>query len=272
MCIRDRFVNLLGMQFVPVPITGGPTAGQKVYFCIHETRVKDFRAFVNGDKSFDYARGEVPYTWIGTKSLTQVKGKGWQDPGFNQDETHPVTCVSWEDARAFTAWLSRREAGLTYRLPTDHEWSCAAGIGDLENASSSPDGKDGKIEDVWPWGRTFPPADQMGNYADSALAKKYGKDFGVIDGYNDGFAGTAPVMSYPSARSRDGLYDLGGNVHEWCEDKYNAKEAWRVLRGGSWAYYFPSALLSSRRSLFTPSYRNVYFGFRLVVVAAGSGG
>ncbi|MBP7948855.1 MAG: SUMF1/EgtB/PvdO family nonheme iron enzyme [Verrucomicrobiales bacterium] len=275
------FENSLGMKFVPVPIAGGPTDGQKVYFCIHETRVKDFRAFVTADKTYDYSKGMVPFTWTGTE-FKPVPGKGWDSPGFNQDETHPVTCVSWEDAQAFIAWLNKQEPGLTYRLPTDHEWSCAVGIGDRENAAASPESKHAKIEGVYPWGTSFPPPSGSGNYADSAAAAKFEKRIEGISGYTDGYAGTAPVMSFPKGRSNDGLYDLGGNVWEWMASGYDGNDPLgkdrtltkgRALRGGSWDLNGPGGLLSSSRGFYDPGSRGIISGIRLlVVVGAGAGG
>ena len=57
--------------------------------------------------------------------LTLGDGDSWRDPGFPQTERHPVTCVSWDDARAYVSWLSRT-TGMSYRLPTEAEWERAA--------------------------------------------------------------------------------------------------------------------------------------------------
>src|SRR5690606_36612881 len=93
---EQPFENSLGMKLVPVP-------GTEVLFCIHETRWKDYAAYA----------AENP----------GIRG-GWKDQGFDgftiaeRAEEHPVAHVNWEDARAFCAWLSKKE-GRTYRLPTD---------------------------------------------------------------------------------------------------------------------------------------------------------
>jgi formylglycine-generating enzyme required for sulfatase activity len=218
------FTNSLGMDFVPVP-------GTQVQFCVHETRVADFAAFVADSASFDYSAGTEPYT-ADTDGWQQRCGFSWKKPGFTQTDAHPVTCVSWEDARAFCSWLSRKE-GKTYRLPTDHEWSVAVGIGRNEDASASPESKDGKVEAVYPWGGDFPPSTPVGNYGGEDM--KIGKEpssWSVISGYRDGHSRTAPVMSFSA--NKLGIYDLGGNLWEWCDEWYDAEEEYRVLRGGSW--------------------------------------
>ena len=206
------FVNSLGMRFVPVP-------GTNVLFSVWETRVKDYQAFCDATE------------------------RSWDKPAFTQTGDHPAVNVSWQDARAFCEWLSEKE-GKRYRLPTDHEWSCAVGIGDRENADASPKSKD-TIADVFPWGEQWPPPNDAGNYfgeecktaAGLAELKAAGYDslssLPVIKGFNDGKVFTAAAGSFrPNGL---GIYDLGGNVWEWCQDEYGPASAFRVLRGGSWA-------------------------------------
>ncbi|OAI56753.1 hypothetical protein AYO49_00560 [Verrucomicrobiaceae bacterium SCGC AG-212-N21] len=250
------FVNSLGMKFVPV-------SGTKVLFCVHETRVGDFAAFVSGSASYDYSSGEAPHTLDELKPRREFS---WRKPGFTQSDEHPVTCASWEDADAFCRWLSKME-GKTYRLPTDYEWSLAVGIGDQEGASATPESKSGKIEGLYPWGRSFPPRGVVGNYADSA-AKAKDVGFARIEGYTDGYATTAPVMSF--AANEQGLYDLGGNVSEWCIDWYSPlKKESRVVRGASWGSNEPAYMLSAARSGSPPTLRFVIIGFRVVLVVSG---
>jgi formylglycine-generating enzyme required for sulfatase activity len=231
----NAFVNTLGMPFVPVP-------GTEVQFCIWETRVQDYAAYAA-------ANAGVDGSW---------KNFGL---GFKQADTHPVVNVNWEDANAFCAWLTKKELaegkikeGQKYRLPTDAEWSVAVGLG--QEKGNTPREKRQGIKDVYPWGKEWPPPVGAGNYSKSLKVDKFDR--------------TAPVGSFSA--NKDGLHDMGGNVWEWCEDWYvPAAKTRRVLRGASWSIFGPVHLLSSFRDFLTPDDRNVFFGFRCVLVG-GSGG
>ena len=235
--------NSLGMRFKPV-------AGTKVLFCIWETRVQDYAAYAAANSGVD-GRWKDP-VWAG-KPVT---------PG----PTHPVVEVSWDDAKAFCQWLTEKErkdsklsAGEEYRLPTDAEWSWAVGIGDREG-SGTPKEKDGKLKDVYPWGTQWPPPNKAGNYRDLGEHK--------IAGFHDGYEHTSPVGSFSA--NGQGLYDLGGNVWEWCEDWYSSGQIARVLRGASWINNSPDYLLSAYRYSYTPDYRLNNLGFRCVLAGGSS--
>ncbi len=234
---QKAFTNTLGMKFEPVPGTG-------VAFCIWETRVKDYTAYAA-------ANAEIDEGW---------KNFGPGFLGFKQEDTHPVVNVSWEDAQAFCEWLTKKDmaagkikAGQKYRLPTDAEWSMAVGLG--QEKGNTPGEKNGGFDGVYPWGNEWPPPKGAGNYD---------PPFG---GHEDGFKFTAPVGSFTA--NKIGLHDLGGNVWEWCEDKYIPITPKRVLRGASWADI--ALMLSSERSNSHPNSREIYIGFRCVLVG-GSGG
>jgi formylglycine-generating enzyme required for sulfatase activity len=234
----NAIVNTLGMKFVPVK-------GTDVQFCIWETRVKDYAAYAA-------ANAEVDESWK----------KPFGDE-FKQEDTHPVVRVNWDDANAFCEWLTKKElaegkikAGQKYRLPTDAEWSVAVGLGKEEG--NTPKEKQMGVKDVYPWGNQWPPPKGAGNYYGSLNVDKFDR--------------TAPVGSFSA--NQFGLHDMGGNVFEWCEDKYSPTHTSRVLRGASWNYGdYPDDLLSSGRYYYTPDYRNAYsgVGFRCVLVG-GSGG
>jgi formylglycine-generating enzyme required for sulfatase activity len=202
------------------------------------------------------------------------KFKSGHDSGSYQGQSlnggrQPVVNVSWDDAQAFCAWLTQKErqAGLigpnqSYRLPKDWEWSVAVGLN--ESKSGTPKDKDWKIEGAYPWGTTWPPPKYAGNYAD-ATAKAAFPSWGVIEGYDDGYAVSSPVGSFKS--NKFGLYDMGGNVWQWCEDFYDGQSGGRVLRGGSWGDFEPRYLLSSCRGGYDPGSRDAGNGFRCVFVA-----
>ncbi len=224
------FVNTLGMKFVPVPIAGGPTGGQRVLFSVWETRVQDYEVFAKE------TRHKAP------------------KPEFPQGPTHPVVGMSWDDAQAFCKWLTERErksgklaANESYRLPSDHEWSCAVGIGDREDAAQLPEEKNQKITDVFPWGTVWPPPAGAGNFSGEEVSgQETWPDQKVLRGHRDDFPATAPVGSF--AAERLGLFDLGGNVREWCEDWFDAKQEGRVMRGASFDIAAGAFLRSSYRS------------------------
>jgi serine/threonine protein kinase len=243
-------VNSLGMEFVPVP-------GTRVLFCRWEVRRKDFEAFV-AKSGYDMSRGEAAIT-VESDGLKQAGGD-WRDPHFQQSDNEPVVCVSWEDAQAFCTWLSKEE-GRRYRLPTDHEWSCAAGIGDREDSRAVARDKDGRVTGIYPWGTQWPPPEGAGNYADTSW-KQIRPEFSAIEEYRDGFANVAPAGRF--AANSLGIYDLGGNVLEWCEDWYENQKS-RVLRGGSFCSYERERLMTSSRFSDAPAYRFVSNGIRVVV-------
>ena len=211
------FENSLGMKFMPVP-------GTNLLFSVWDTRVQDYRAFV------------------------QATGRAWAKPSFPQEVNHPAVNVSWEDTQAFCKWLAAKE-GREYRLPTDTEWSLAAGL-PVENGST-PKEKDGGVKNTYPWGIGWPPPKGAGNYNRALLVDDYEK--------------TSPVGAFPE--NRYGLYDLSGNVWQWCEDWYDNFQRRRVLRGGAWNSCTQDILLSSFRYYSYPADQYDNIGFRCVTPA-----
>ena len=237
-------------------------AGTKVLFSIWDTRVKDYAAYAEANRG----------VWF------QWRKVEWGGEPVSNGPEHPVTMVTWAEAKAFCRWLTEKEqrAGLIsgdqlYRLPTDAEWSVAVGL--QEPDVGTPKDKNCKIRGVYPWGTEWPPPSGAGNYADGAAKRRFRnlnqRRFGslsVIEGYEDGYATTSPVGSFRA--NRYGLYDMGGNVQQWCEDWYDTGQSSRVLRGGSWLDSYPAYLLSSFR-IGGPDIRGYGIGFR-VVLAGGS--
>lgn len=225
--------NSLGMKFAPVG---------DVQFSIWQTRVSDFEAFAGA---------------------VNLRSTAWKGPGFKQAPNHPVVNVTWQEAIAFCKWLSDKEhkdgalpANTIYRLPTDLEWSVAVGL--AEESGKNPEARDMGVPDVYPWGNQWPPPAGAGNYT----GEETGSDV-AIKGYDDGFAWTSPVGSFPP--NKYGLYDMGGNVWQWVMDAWNGESKHKVLRGASWYNgALKLSLLSSCRVHAAPDSSTDNYGFRIV--------
>jgi len=171
-------------------------------------------------------------------------------PDFNANWSkldHPIVNVSWDDAVAYCAWLSK-ETGLKVSLPTEAEW---------EKAARGGDGR------AYPWGDTFDSGKLQ-------CSKQKVGDAG----------GTASVGSYPSGASPYGVLDMAGNVWQWCSDWYDtdyyknspqhnppgaASGQNRLLRGGSWYSLISSIFRCAIRNLVAPENKDSVNGFRYVV-------
>ncbi len=230
------FTNSLNMNFVPVG---------EVLFSTGETRRSDFEKF--------------------SDSVDHQAKQDWRSPGFEQTGEHPVVNVTWNDAMAFCNWLTEaeREAGVIsedqyYRLPTDLEWSRAVGLG--EERGTTPESRDMGVTGVYPWGTEWPPTGSAGNFTGTESDSRV-----AIPGYDDGHVHTAPIGSFPP--NAYGIYDMGGNVWEWCFDWMNRDQRDRVLRGGSWqSGGLRLSLLSSVRICSNPDETADHYGFRVVLV------
>lgn len=174
--------------------------------------------------------------------------------GNSAYDDYPVVYVSWYSATAYCQWVGGR-------LPTEAEW---------EYAARGPGGY------AYPWGDVFEGTRL--NYCDANC------DFDWNDeAYDDGYADTAPVGSYPSGASWVGVLDMSGNVWEWVADWYGdytferrenptgpVSGDSRVLRGGSWDNFQGLARCACRR-WFDPEGSSIDFGFRCVFPVSRSG-
>jgi formylglycine-generating enzyme required for sulfatase activity len=269
----DEIRNSLGMRLAYVPpgkfMMGSPenepgresqerqhevelTKG--FYLGAHEVTVGQFRQFVRDAKYQTDGERDGKGGWgVNESGSIEMKGKySWKSPGFEQTDDHPVVLVNWDDAQTFCRWLCKREK-LEYRLPTEAEWEYAC-------------------------------------RADTAAAYAFGNDAtamqvfaNALDGQNgsktiDGYRFTAPVGQFK--RNAFGLYDMHGNVWEWCADWYDlqgyaanaqvnptgqAKGIARVQRGGGWSSAMHRLRSAARVGRDPSAYRGCYLGFRVVL-------
>jgi sulfatase modifying factor 1 len=166
----------------------------------------------------------------------------WADRNLNAPN-QPVVGVTWNDAVAFCKWLSR-VTGVEHRLPTEAQWEAAA--------------RGGLTGQPYPWGSAAPDAGGV-----------YRANYRPNDFAADGFAMSAPVGSFPP--NGYGLFDMAGNVSEWCQDRYVPLRSQgpfrpgvlRLLKGGSWVSW-PRDLRCAARQSAPPQYADGYIGFRVV--------
>lgn len=179
----------------------------------HAVTVPVFRRFVEatGYKT-DVERGDGANIFNGSEWV-QKSDANWRNPYLSQNDDYPVTCVSWNDANAFCKWLSK-ETGDNFRMPTEaeFEYTCRAGT-----------------ETIFYTGNNESVLARAGWYFENSGKK------------------THPVgQKEPNAW---GLYDMHGNIWEWCNDRYDenyyskspstnptgpATGSKRVIRGGCW--------------------------------------
>ena len=168
---------------------------------------------------------------------------------------HPINCVDWSMADTYC----RANGG---RLPTEAEW---------EFAARGPDGR------TYPWGDEEPSAKLLNACGRECMKWSAKHRAGLEPMYagDDGFAGTAPVGSFPAGASRYGVVDIVGNVWEWVGDRYGAYDGAdvtdprgaasgeeRVIRGGAWNGAYPAWVRPTFRYKDEPTKRSHGIGFR----------
>ncbi len=185
-------------------------------------------------------------------------GYTWDKPGFAQTDRHPVTCVSWEDATAYAAWLALT-TGAPYRLPSEAEWEYAARAGTTTAR-------------YWASVSAHPCAFANAYDTTSKIENAFGWDAHAC---SDGFVQTAPVGTFQD--NDFGIFDSLGNVMEWVADCWNDSYdgappdatprlrgdcARRVLRGGSWISHAWQLRAASRIG-YAANSRSPNMGFRV---------
>jgi predicted Zn finger-like uncharacterized protein len=296
--VGDTWTNSLGMKFAYIPLgefmMGSPLnepgrSGDKDPPSRNETLHKvqltkpfllgssevtraQFAQFVNETGYKTSAEAERNAVSGPFRAWEKLAGVTWREPGFQQDINHPVVCVSWDDCVALASWLSVKE-GITYRLPTEAEWEYASRAGK---------------QTAYPWGANPTGARYFANLADLST-KQVEKDINAATWY-DGFPFTAPIGSFkPNAW---GLYDMCGNVAEWCSDLAGGfpsgtqrdpqgpteqqadmrSPGCHEFRGHSWASSPDSARSASRTAFYGGhSYSGTFVGFRLAVELPADG-
>jgi len=244
------------------------------YIGKYDVMVKEFRAFVDATK---YRTAKE-----GGKCRTVKDGKwvdlpcSWRDPGFKQEDNHPVVIVTVSDMQEFCKWATKT-TGRTVRLPTEAEW---------EYAARGPKGL------KYPWGDKW---EVLANVADASL-KRQGfevkqKEGGIEE--DDGYPFTSPCGAYKNA-SWCGAYDMVGNVQQRCSDLCDWYDVsitngvtavdprgptkiihppngdGIVLRGSSWAQGAGPAMLTHRDAHYG-NLAGVAYGFRVVVECVSTG-
>jgi formylglycine-generating enzyme required for sulfatase activity len=245
----------------------------------YELTVAQFRKFVDATGYLTEAEGtaqpgcQVPVK--GGQWLLQPAAH-WRAPGFAQTDSHPVVCLSWNDAQAYLQWLN----GSTerFRLPTEAEWEFAARAGTTTPRPWSDAA--GFFARTWNSVKPGASADQppsrackYANVADEALRATL--DWPNTFNCRDGYPYAVPGGYY--GRNNFSLYDMMGNAAEWTQDCWNPSHAGalrdsrsrssgdcarHVVRGGSWASA-PATIRSAARQSQAQTYRAADLGLRL---------
>lgn len=219
----------------------------------------------------DFYLGKTEVTFDEYDAYCTVTGRKKPDDDVGGRGKRPVINVSWFDAVEYCNWLSEKQ-NLTkayningnkvavdwtangYRLPTEAEWEYAA--------------RSGGKKEKWAGTSIESTLYLFANFCD----KNCGYNWKIVS-QNDGYVSTAPVGGFQS--NGVGLYDMSGNVSEWCWDFYYNYPSgaqtdpagpdqglYRVSRGGSWIA-MPGLVRCADRYYLHPGYRNYYLGFRL---------
>ncbi len=214
------------------------------YIGKYEVTVAQFREFIEKSAYVTDAEKEgLSYVWDGANLIYGKNGVTWRDDVYGNrrvnEEDHPVIHVSRNDAEAYCKWLSQ-QTGKKYRLPTEAEWEYAA--------------KGGIRHDKF----IFSGGNEMGNVG--------------------WYAGNSGQKTHPVGKKKPnglGVYDMSGNVWEWCSDWYAlykpdtvtnpqgpATGENGILRGGAWRFFDTRTRCTSRRDT-QPAFNGSGIGFRV---------
>ncbi|MCP3923394.1 MAG: formylglycine-generating enzyme family protein [Desulfobacterales bacterium] len=272
---KQKIVNPLGMTFVYIE-SGSYVMGPKsqhyasqprevtltkgFYIQTTETTITQWREFIKktGYKTsaeidgFGWSKFKKKY-YYEYKNHKKIKGLYWNNPGYKFTEKHPVSMISWNDTLKFISWLNKTY-GVFYRLPTEAEWEYACRAGTNTHFYNGNLTKKGK---------------ELGYINDSNLDKI------AWYGYNSSGSPQPVGLKKPN---KWGLYDMYGNVKEFCQDNFklqipieNVKDPLIIdksiglvaYRGGAWDDIPATSTSSSRGGIYVKKSTNLC-GFRLV--------
>ncbi|MCL4176167.1 MAG: SUMF1/EgtB/PvdO family nonheme iron enzyme [Verrucomicrobia bacterium] len=269
------WTNSLGMELRRL-------AGGNVLMATTEVTREQFSQFA---RHADPALAPGMYC-LGASGWTFIPARSWEDPGFPQEDTHPVIGVSWEEAARFCEWLTRIEREQQwlapdqgYLLPADNDYDLAI----WGERREPPEAHLLR----WPWQEE--DFRSKINFAGQEVSRSphpwpWDPRFSTRqNAYNDGFVRTAPVVFPGDFNPQNGLFGLAGNVAEWCLDPYtpslNPPEIRaadpeffqtdgpdsRMVRGGSWFDHDDIDLSPHTRRPMPASARHDHIGFRVVL-------
>ncbi len=270
-------VSIPGGSFLMGNSAATPSPPQPLEQPVHEVRIAPFQlakyeVTVGQYREFIKASGHKtnPKCWrfASNEWGIEVADGSWSSPPYQQDDTYPVLCVSWEDAKAYTAWLSA-QTGKPYALPSEAQWEYAARAGSADKYHFGAD-----ETQVCRYGNV---RDMLGREALGKITGKPGREAVC----SDGSAFTSIVGMY--APNAFGLYDMIGNVGEIVEDcehpnyegaptdgsawSTGCKNDMRIHRGGNFASRGGAA--STARGHTGHNNASVMEGFRVALNVAG---
>ena len=250
-------VRIAPFSIMKYPVTRGEFAA-----FVNQTQYKAANCYGVLSITFERLEGGAVNGRFAEEHLT------WRNPGFAQDDRHPVVCVSWSDAQRYAEWLSRK-TGHRWRLPSSAEYEYATRAG---------------TKSARPWGENPDEACEYANVADATarmVVDASKREFFEFHNCSDNATYTSPVGSYRP--NNWGLYDMLGNVSEFVQDcphdNYNGAptdgSAWetgpfcethRLARGGSWISGPNRVRSAFANDMVVPSMATNDSGFRLVRV------
>jgi len=260
----QKITNSLDMEFVYIQpgtfVMGSPPDGVRYALPMTQHQVTITKGYYMQTTEVTVGQWKTFVRDTGYNSEAKAKGNKnyWKKPGFFQTDEHPVTCISYSDALAFIGWLSKKE-GRPYRLPTEAEWEYAARAGTKTRYS-------------------------FGQCLSTTQANFDGRRGACADSPKEHRNGTTPVASF--GPNNWGLYDMHGNVLEWCQDwcgDYPSSSIQdpigpssdtsikgsqvqrRIMRGGGWQYAGNSCTSAARFGISPDKPGSNGLGFRLVI-------